>query len=324
MNCNLCPRNCSIADEKFGFCGTRTNRNGKIVSVVYGKCTGLAVDPIEKKPLNHFLPGSRVLSLGTIGCNLSCSFCQNWHTAQSGNFSLLSVPATPEDIAARAKRLDCRSAAFTYNEPITWAEYAIDTAKVCRREGIKTVAVSNGYISEEQREPFFGAMDAANIDLKSFSADFYREQCRADIEPVKETLIYLAGKSNFHLEITTLLIPTLNDSEEEIDALSRWICRHLGAEVPLHFSAYHPAGRVPPIALAAPPHTLFRAREIAMSNGLLFVYTGNIDDPAGQTTYCPQCRQAVISRNRFALEEYEIDEECCCKYCGQTITGELV
>lgn len=322
IKCTVCPRYCSIKEGAFGFCGARRCRDGKIESATYGLSTGLAVDPIEKKPLNHFYPGSKVLSLGSIGCNLGCRFCQNWGTARSKDLIRLSTRATPDDIVRIAKETGSRSVAFTYNEPIVWAEYAIDIAMACRRAGIKTVAVSNGFISEEWREPFFSFMDAANIDLKAFSDSFYREQCSGSLEPVKETLVYLARKPDTWLEVTTLLIPTLNDSVREIESLSLWVARNLGLETPLHFSAFHPAYQLTSIP-STPPSTLFQAREIAVAAGLQYVYTGNIDDPAGQTTYCPQCRQAVIERQRYNVSEYEIDEESCCRYCGQTIAGQF-
>ena len=318
--CNLCPRNCSIKEGEAGFCGVRECRDGCITLATYGRNTSLAVDPIEKKPLNHFFPGSRILSLGGIGCNLSCRFCQNWGTARSKDLLKLSTSATPDEIVKRAKQSGCESVAFTYNEPIIWAEYAMDVARACRIAGIKTVAVSNGFISDQRRESFFETMDAANIDLKSFSDDFYRQYCSGSLEPVKETLRYLAKKSNTWFEVTTLLIPTLNDTDREIGALSQWIAKELGPETPLHFSAFHPAHQLTFLP-ATPSRTLFHAREIARNHGLQYVYTGNIDDPAGQTTYCPQCHQAVISRTRFRIDEYNIDEESCCRFCGQTIAG---
>ncbi|MDR0869884.1 MAG: AmmeMemoRadiSam system radical SAM enzyme [Planctomycetaceae bacterium] len=324
LTCDICPRECLIAEGKTGFCGTRTCRNGQIVPLYYGQCTGLAVDPIEKKPLYHFYPGSKVLSLGTIGCNFACRFCQNWTTAQSCDATLLRQRATPEEIARFATGSTAlKSVAFTYNEPITWAEYAVDAAECCRKNGIKTVAVSNGYIGGKQRERFFNAMDAANIDLKSFSEHFYRKQCGASIEPVLKTLKYLAKKPDFHLEMTTLLIPSLNDSPQEIGALTQWIAEELGCEIPLHFSAYFPAGKEPPVPVCTPPQTLFRAREAARNAGLKYVYTGNIRDAAGQTTYCPQCRQAVIERDGYRILEMQIDEDGCCKFCGQTIAGQF-
>ena len=317
--CDLCPRHCTLSEKQPGSCGVRTVQDGQVVLLSYGKTTGFAVDPIEKKPLNHFYPGSKILSFGSIGCNLACAFCQNASTAQSRNLSLLSTSATPDEVVRIAKQHHCESVAFTYNEPIITAEYVQDVAVACRSAGVKTVAVSNGFIAESRRKAFFDLMDAANIDLKSFSETFYRDYCGGELEPVKETLRYLA-KSNTWLEVTTLLIPTLNDSDHEIGELCDWFVRHLGREVPLHFSAFHPANKLQTLS-PTPPQTLFRARELALSSGLRYVYTGNIDDPAGQSTHCPQCGQTVIFRDRYAVDEYEIDDESCCKYCGQTING---
>ena len=319
--CNLCPRYCTLSEGQTGFCGVRMYQNGNVVLLSYGKTTGFAVDPIEKKPLNHFYPGSRILSLGGIGCNLSCRFCQNAATAQSRDLSFLTASATPDDIVQLAKQHHCESVAFTYNEPIISTEYVQDIAVACRDAGLKTVAVSNGSISDARRAAFFNLMDAANIDLKSFSETFYRDYCGAGLEPVKETLRYLA-KSKTWLEVTTLLIPTLNDSDREIDELCGWFARYLGKEVPLHFSAFRPANKLLTLP-STPPQTLFRAREIALSSGLRYVYTGNIDDPEGQSTYCPQCHQTVIFRNRYTVDECKIDEESCCKYCGQSIAGQF-
>ena len=317
--CDLCPRHCTLSEGQIGICGVRACRDGSVTLLSYGKTSGFAVDPIEKKPLNHFYPGSKTLSFGGIGCNLSCRFCQNAATAQSRDFSLLTSSATPEDIVRSAKLHHCKSVAFTYNEPIISKEYVQDVAAACRSAGLKTVAVSNGFISEKHRSDFYDSMDAANIDLKSFSETFYRDYCNGELEPVKETLRYLA-RSNAWLEVTTLLIPALNDSDAEIDALCNWFADNLGREIPLHFSAFYPANRLQTLP-STPPLTLFRAREIALSFALCYVYTGNIDDPAGQTTYCPQCDQTVIMRHRYTVDEYEIDDESCCKYCGQTING---
>ncbi len=320
VTCDLCPRQCTIPPGKTGFCYVRQNQDGKLVLTAYGRNCGLAVDPIEKKPLYHFLPGSKVLSFGTIGCNLGCSFCQNWTTSRSNDLAQLSRQSTPEQIAELAKTHDCLSVAFTYNEPIIWAEYAVDTAIACRKQGIKTVCVSAGHISPHKREWFFEPMDAVNLDLKAFSEKFYREMAGISIEPVKETLRFLAKETETWLEITTLLIPGANDSEEELTAMCDWIARELGREIPLHFSAFRPAYKRQDIP-ATPASTLFRAREIAQKAGLCYVYTGNINDPAGQSTYCPQCRQTVVFRNGFQIEEVAIDEEDCCKFCGQSIAG---
>ena len=333
-HCELCPRRCLIHDKQTGFCSIRTLQNGalqngRITPITFGKTVGFAVDPIEKKPLNHFYPGSNTLSFGGIGCNLACTFCQNAATAQSKDISLLTECAMPDDVVRLAKEHHCESVAFTYNEPIISAEFVQETAAACRKAGIKTIAVSNGYISGQCRSAFFDSMDAVNIDLKSFSEDFYRDYCGGPkssntLDSVKETLRYAAkqyiSRASPWLEVTTLLIPSLNDSDQEIEEMCHWFVRHLGQEFPLHFSAFRPAHNLQTLP-ATPSTTLFRARNIAISAGLRYVYTGNIDDPAGQSTYCPQCSQTVILRVRYRIDEYKIDEESCCKYCGQTIAG---
>jgi pyruvate formate lyase activating enzyme len=317
--CDLCSRHCTLSEGQRGSCGVRSCQNDRIVPLSYGKTTGFAVDPIEKKPLYHFYPGSKILTFGSIGCNFSCRFCQNAGTAQSRDLSLLTASATPDEIVQLAKQYHCESVAFTYNEPIIAAEYVQDIAAACRSTGVKTVAVSNGFIAESQRAAFFDMMDAANIDLKSFSETFYREYCGGQLEPVKETLQYLATSKTW-LEVTTLLIPSLNDSDQEIGELCQWFAQHLDRETPLHFSAFRPAYKLQTLP-PTPPQTLFRARDIAMSCGLKNVYTGNIDDPAGQSTHCPQCGQTVIFRDRYSVTEHKIDDESCCKYCGQSICG---
>ncbi|GHT11874.1 AmmeMemoRadiSam system radical SAM enzyme [Planctomycetales bacterium] len=320
MNCPICPRRCSLSENQTGFCGVRRNDHGRITLITSGRTTGFAVDPIEKKPLFHFYPGAKILSFGSIGCNLACRYCQNAVTAHSNDSSLLTEHAEPQQVAALAKRYECIGVAFTYNEPIISTEYVQEVAAVCRNAGLKTVAVSNGYISESARPAFFANMDAANIDLKGFTEDFYRDYCQATLEPVQETLKYLA-KSPVWLEITTLIIPTLNDSAEVIKQQADWIAKEIGLEVPLHFSAYFPTAAENNAPPPTPASTLFMARDIAATAGLRYVYTGNINDPAGEATFCPQCRQTVIARNRYRIEEYHIDEDGCCPFCGQTIGG---
>lgn len=320
IECDLCPRACKIEENGFGFCGVRTNRDGKIVLASYGLTTGICVDPIEKKPLYHFYPGSKVLSFGGIGCNLACRFCQNWSSSRAKDLNLCSQTAAPETIVRLAADNSCKSIAFTYNEPIIWAEYAVDTAKIARSQGIKTVAVTSGYISPGKREWFFEYIDAANVDLKSFSAEFYRKQCGVEIEPVKDTIRYLAKETGVWLELTTLLIPGLNDSEEELKSLSEWILTTTGPETPLHFSAFRPAYKMTEIP-ATPLGVLRKAREIAKESGLRHVYTGNVDDPEGSSTYCPQCNQCVIERERFEVVGIHLNDDECCAYCGQTIAG---
>ncbi|MGL4593434.1 MAG: AmmeMemoRadiSam system radical SAM enzyme [Thermoguttaceae bacterium] len=316
--CTVCPRSCNITPNQFGFCGVRQNVDDKIVLATIGRHAGLCVDPIEKKPFYHFLPGSKTLSLGGIGCNFSCSFCQNAATSQSHDLSILSHQSTPEEIIAAAKKHDCRSIALTYNEPIIWMEYGIAIAEAAHRESLSVLAVSNGFISETARPSFFDQIDAANIDLKSFSDSFYQKYCGGSLEPVLDTLCYLAKKRDFWFEVTTLLIPGLNDSEAELCELSQWIFKNLGAERPLHFSAFRPAFRATSLP-RTPKETLFAAKNIAESAGLKYVYVGNIDEQA--VTMCPQCHQTIFTRQGFSLEETFLDEESCCRYCGQTIAG---
>ena len=286
----------------------------------YGRSTGFCIDPIEKKPLNHFLPGSSVLSFGTAGCNLACAFCQNWDISKSREIARLSSHAMPETIARAAERLGCASVAYTYNDPVIFMEYALDVAAACRARGIKNVAVTAGFVCEEPRKRLFAGMDAANVDLKAFTDRFYRKLCVGALKPVQDTLRYLIHETNVWTEITTLLIPGENDSDEEIDALTTWVARELRDDVPLHFTAFHPDYRMldkPPTPLA----TLQRARGIGAKNGLKHVYVGNIHDPAREATLCPTCGAPCIGRDRYLITSYELDESGCCKRCGDKMAG---
>jgi pyruvate formate lyase activating enzyme len=278
------------------------------------------VDPIEKKPLNHFLPGTSVLSFGTAGCNLTCKFCQNWDISKSREIDTLADAAMPDQIAAAAQRLGCASVAFTYNDPVIFAEYAMDTAVACRERGIRTVAVTAGYINPAPREVFFEHMDAANIDLKGFTDEFYHRVCGADLSAVLDTIEYVATETGTWLELTTLLIPGHNDSDAELDLMTKWVVEHCGAEVPMHFSAFHPDWKMLDVP-ATPPATLTRAREIAMANGVLYAYTGNVRDPEGDTTTCPACGRAVIERDWYAIRGYGLDRSGHCTGCGTRIAG---
>ncbi len=317
--CDLCPRGCRIGLDKRGFCFVRKNVDGQLVSTTYGRSTGFCVDPIEKKPLNQFYPGTSVLSFGTAGCNLACKFCQNWTSSRSRSVDASCDDAQPEAIAAAAENLQCRSVAFTYNDPIIWAEYAIDTARACRRRGVKTVAVTNGYIAAEARRSFFSVMDAANVDLKSFREDFYNDLTGGRLDPVKETLQWLAGETDVWLEITNLIVPGANDSPDELREMCDWIVDSLGPDVPLHFSAFHPdfklTDRDP-----TPPETLLLAHNLAVEAGLRYVYTGNIHDPRRQSTLCPACQGVVIERNGYLLGKYSLDGNVC-RHCKAQIAG---
>jgi len=286
----------------------------------YGRSSGFCIDPIEKKPLNQFYPGSSVLSFGTAGCNLACKFCQNWDISKSREMDTLMDAATPERIAAAAKKLGCKSVAFTYNDPVIFAEYAIDTADACRAKGIKTVAVTAGYIHRVPRREFFSAIDAVNVDLKAFTEDFYFKLTGAHLQPVLDTLEYLVQETNVWTEITTLLIPGKNDSDAELEAECKWIRAHLGVDVPLHFSAFHPDWKMTDVP-ATPPATLARARKIARAAGLKYVYTGNVHDEAGDSTYCPSCDKAVIVRDWYDIRAYHLDAEGACSACGTRLAG---
>ncbi len=318
--CELCPRACQLAEGQRGFCFVRQNQGGKMVLTTYGRSSGFCIDPIEKKPLNHFYPGTSVLSFGTAGCNLGCKFCQNWDISKSREWDRLTDQAEPAKIARVAQQLGCRSVAFTYNDPVIFAEYAMDIADACHALNIKTVAVTAGYIGPEARADFFARMDAVNVDLKAFSERFYRDITLSQLAPVLETLEYIHHHTDVWMEITTLLIPGENDSSEEIDQMTRWIAARLSVDVPLYFSAFHPDYKM--LDKPRTPHqTLTRARSIAMANGLRYVYVGNVHDVHGSSTYCPQCQKCVIERDWYELGEYHIDHRNSCGFCGATIAG---
>ena len=317
--CDLCPRECRLGEGQRGFCFVRANHGGEMVLTTYGKSTGFCIDPIEKKPLNHFLPGTPVLSFGTAGCNLGCKFCQNWSISKSRQVEIISQQAAPEEIVKAAQLHGCRSIAFTYNDPVIWAEYAIDVAQAARLAGIKTVAVTAGYITEEARPGFFEYIDAANVDLKAFTDQFYRRLAFARIGPVLETLLWLKEQNQTWFEITNLLIPGQNDSPEEVAGFSNWILENLGPGVPVHFTAFHPDFKMKDIP-ATPHETLIRARNQAMKLGLDYVYVGNVLDKRRQSTSCPKCRNVVIERNHYELGRFDLKNGCCAA-CGTAIAG---
>jgi pyruvate formate lyase activating enzyme len=320
IQCDLCPRECRLRDGQRGFCFVRTREGERLVLATYGRSSGFCIDPIEKKPLNHFFPGSSVLSFGTAGCNLGCKFCQNWDISKSREMDRLMDQASPADIARSAVEWRCRSVAFTYNDPVIFTEYAIDTAIACRERGVRTVAVTAGYIHDEGRRDLFAVMDAANVDLKGFSDDFYQQLTGARLRPVLDTLVYLRSSTDVWLEITTLLIPGLNDSDEQLRAMFGWVVAELGPDVPHHLTAFHPDHRmrdVPPTPLS----TLVRAREIALAEGLHFVYTGNVDNRTGEVTSCTGCGTALIERERYAILRYRLTPEGRCSHCGTPLPG---
>ena len=320
VQCDLCPRDCRLHEGQRGLCFVRARQHDAMVLTTYGRSSGFCIDPIEKKPLNHFYPGSSVFSFGTAGCNLACKFCQNWDISKSREMDTLQDAASPERIAEVARQTGCQSVAFTYNDPIIFAEYALDTADACHALGIQTVAVTNGYIHEEPRREFFARMDAANIDLKAFTEDFYVHQTGSHLAPVLDTLQYVHHETACWLEITTLLIPGLNDTDAELDAMTRWLREHLGSEVPLHFTAFHPAWKLNDIG-RTPPATLQRARQIGLANGLKHVYTGNVHDREGGTTTCAQCGAVLIERDWHTILSYTLDAQGTCPTCGAALAG---
>jgi pyruvate formate lyase activating enzyme len=320
VQCDVCPRACRMHDGQRGLCFVRGVDDGRVKFYSYGRSSGFCVDPIEKKPLNHFLPGSAVLSFGTAGCNLACKFCQNWDMSKSREMDTLADRASPLELAAAAERLGCASIAYTYNDPTVFMEYAIDVADAARERGVKSVAVTAGYICPEPRAEFFAHMDAANIDLKGFTEDFYRKVCGAELAAVLDTLEYVHRETGVWLEVTTLLIPGLNDSDAELEAMCGWFAGHLGVDVPLHFTAFHPDWKmrdVPP----TPFETLVRARRIARQHGLRYVYTGNVRDPEGGSTWCHACGAQLIGRDGYEIEHYGLAPDGCCMACGAACAG---
>jgi len=320
VQCDVCPRYCKMHAGQRGMCFVRGNEGGQIVLTTYGRSSGFCIDPIEKKPLNHFLPGSSVLSFGTAGCNLACTFCQNWDISKSREMDTLMDQATPAAIAGAAQERGCQSVAFTYNDPTVFMEYAIDVARACREQGIKSVAVTAGYMCDAPRREFYQHMDAANVDLKGFTEAFYFKQCGAHLQPVLETLLYLKHETKVWFELTTLLIPGHNDSDQELDQMTRWVVEQLGPDVPMHFSAFHPDWKmrdVPP----TPAATLTRARQIAIDNGVRHAYTGNVSDEAGQSTYCHQCGRVVIGRDGYDITSWALDVGGRCRACGSACAG---
>ena len=320
IQCDLCPRDCKLHDGQRGACFVRQNLGGKMILTTYGRSSGFCIDPIEKKPLNHFYPGSSVLSFGTAGCNLACKFCQNWDISKSKDMDRLMDQAAPDEIARAAEESGCKSVAFTYNDPVIFAEYALDTADACHARGIQTVAVTAGYIHAEPRREFYAKIDAANVDLKAFTDEFYFKLTGAHLAPVLDTLRYIKHETDTWLEITTLLIPGKNDSNEELEAMTQWIAKELGPNVPLHFSAFHPDYKMIDIP-ATPAQTLSRARAIAMQAGLHYVYTGNVHDTDGGTTYCPSCRARLIVRDWYRIEDYRLTPDGHCPDCQTQIVG---
>lgn len=320
LQCDICPRECKLHEGQRGLCFVRGREQDQLWLYSYGRSSGFCIDPIEKKPLNHFLPGSSVLSFGTAGCNLACKFCQNWDISKARETEKLSSAASPTQLAQTAQRLGCRSIAFTYNDPVIFFEYAIDCADAARVLGLHPVAVTAGYISPQPRREFYAHMDAANVDLKAFTDAFYKKICGGELAAVLDTLLYLKHETEVWFEITTLLIPDENDSNEEIENECRWIADNLGFDVPLHFTAFHPDYKMLDKP-HTPPATLNRAREIALAHGLHYVYTGNVHDRSGSSTYCPRCRQLLIERDWYELGRYAVSDRGQCRHCGHQLPG---
>jgi len=322
VQCDLCPRYCKLHEGQQGLCFVRANVGGKIVSTTYGRSSGFCIDPIEKKPLNHFLPGSPVLSFGTAGCNLACKFCQNWDMSKSREMDTLAQNASPEKIALVAQQTNCRSVAFTYNDPIIFLEYAIDVAKACAERDINTVAVTAGYVCEAPRKEFFSYMSAANVDLKAFTERFYYKITGSHLSNILDTLVYIKHETNVWLELTTLLIPGENDGKDELEDMTQWVVKNLGSDVPMHFSAFHPDWKMRD-HLPTPQKTLTMAREIAMANGVNYAYTGNVHDKSGSSTYCHNCGTLLIGRDWYQLSDWRIDEFGRCENCKTDIPGKF-
>jgi len=320
IQCDLCPRFCKLHKDQRGLCFVRQNLDDQVVMTSYGRSSGFAIDPIEKKPLNHFLPGTPVFSFGTAGCNLACKFCQNWDISKSREMDTLMGKASPEAIAQAALEQGCKSVAYTYNDPVIFHEYAIDTAQACRELGLKSVAVSAGYVCAEPRAEFYGWMDAANIDLKAFSERFYHEITGSHLQNILETLMYIKHETSVWLELTTLIIPGENDSEEELEKMTQWVVENLGSDVPMHFSAFHPDWKMldkPP----TPLQSLLKARTIAIKNGVHYAYVGNVHDKEADSTYCHHCGKLLIGRDWYVLSEWNLDENGICSFCGTRCAG---
>jgi pyruvate formate lyase activating enzyme len=320
VQCDLCPRECKLHEGQRGLCFVRACLDGKIVLTTYGRSSGYCIDPIEKKPLNHFLPGTPVLSFGTAGCNLACKFCQNWDISKSREMDTLMDHASPEIIASAAERLNCRSVAYTYNDPVIFHEYAIDVADACHEKGIKSVAVTAGYVCKEPRAEFYQHMDAVNVDLKAFTENFYWKVTGSHLQPILESIEYIYHETKVWMELTTLLIPGQNDSDSELEEMTQWVIEKLGPDVPMHFTAFHPDYKMSDIS-STPLQTLQRARDIAIKNGVRYAYIGNMHDTSGDSTYCHACGTRLIERDWYVLGEWQLDKNGCCKKCGTQCAG---
>jgi pyruvate formate lyase activating enzyme len=320
IQCDICPRYCKLHEGQRGLCFVRARENDSMVLTTYGRSSGFCIDPIEKKPLNHFLPGTPVLSFGTAGCNLTCKFCQNWDISKSREFDKLQAKASPEMIAEAAVKTGCKSVAVTYNDPVIFLEYAIDVAQACRERGVKMVAVTAGYICAEPRVEFYQHMDAANVDLKAFTEGFYKKLCSAELGAVLDTLKYLKHETDVWFEITDLLIPGENDSEAEIEDMTQWVMENLGPDVPMHFTAFHPDWKMMDLP-RTPADTLLRARAIALKNGIRHAYIGNVRHLEGSSTYCHACGNMLIGREGYRLSTWTLSGSGVCNECQTPLPG---
>lgn len=320
LQCDLCPRFCRLKPGQRGLCFVRANLDDEVKLTTWGRSSGFVIDPVEKKPLNHFLPGTPVLSFGTAGCNLACKFSQNWDISKSREMDTLMSRAMPEQLADKALESGCRSVAFTYNDPVIFHEYAIDVARACQERDIRSIAVTAGYVCAEPREEFYRYMDAANIDLKAFTERFYHKVTGSQLQPVLETLLYLKHETAVWFELTTLLIPGENDSDRELDQMTQWVVENLGPDVPMHFTVFHPDWKMTdkPVTPAA---TVRRARQIALQNGVHYSYVGNVHDPEADSTWCHKCGSLLIARDWYQLSDWRLDASGCCPDCGSRCPG---
>jgi len=318
VQCELCPKRCRVSKGKRGFCRVRENRDGKYYSLVYGNPCAVHLDPIEKKPFFHVLPATTSFSLATVGCNFECKFCQNWEISQAFPEDVYNYDVPPEMMVKKAKEVEARSVAYTYVEPTIFYEYMVDVCHLVKKEGLLNVCHSNGFINPEPLRNLCKVMDAANVDLKGFTEAFYRDICSGELAPVLETLKTLK-KEKVHVEITNLLIPTQNDEMSGIEKMCLWVKKELGSDTPIHFSRFYPLYKLrslPP----TPVSTLEKARSVALSAGLEYVYVGNVPGHEGEHTYCPKCKKMVIQRSGYMVGEINLKGGKC-KYCGKPIPG---
>lgn len=320
VQCDVCPRECRLQEGQRGLCFVRQRQNDEIVLTTWGRSSGFCIDPVEKKPLNHFYPGTPVLSFGTAGCNLTCKFCQNHSISKSREMDSLAASATPDKIAEVAQSRGCWSVAYTYNDPVIFLEYAVDVAEACHAQGVFNIAVTAGYIHRAPMEEFFRPMDAVNLDLKAFTERFYKRLCTGSLGAVQDTACYIRHETGVWLELTTLLIPGENDGEAEIEELCQWVLEALGDDVPLHFSAFHPDFRMMDVP-ATPVETLLRARKQALAAGLKYVYCGNVHHEESDATWCPGCGESVIGRDWYTLKDWRLRHGGYCEGCGTAVAG---